>query len=176
MKKLIPFFAIGIALICQASFACEDEACLREKAQTKYNVTFPSYLTQKYCEGITMDFMRSTVRSLDKYRSENFNTKYKGPLKNTRNYLVQRKEWLQECDDYLSKTQNIRVFGNDKTTKQIFASIDKVSNEFADLIKGVSYSSDDEAKVIMDGKINTLFQLVDDHKTIMHLKGKYVVR
>ncbi len=175
MKKLLTLLTVVTGFICQPSTAC-DENCLREKAQAKYNVTFPSFLTQKYCDGIKMDFMRSTVRSLDKYRSENFNTKFKGPLKNTRNYLTQRKEWLQECDDYLSKTQNIRVFGNDKTTKQIFASIDRVNAEFSDLIKGVSYASDGEAKVVMDEKIDVLFQLVDDHKTLLHLKGKYVVR
>ena len=175
MKKTVSLLIVSFTLFCQAAFGC-DEQCLREKAQSTHNVTFPGYLTWKYCEGIAMDFMSSSMRSLDNYRSKHFNTKYKGPLKNTRSYLVQRKEWLKECDDYLSKTKNIRVFNDDKTTKQIFSSIDRVNSEFQALIKGASYSSDEEAKIVMDDKIDNLFKLVEDHKTIMHLKGKYVVR
>lgn len=175
MKNILIVFVISMTVVAQAAFGC-DEQCQREKAQAKYNVTFPSYLTWKYCEGIAVDFMTSAVRSLDSYRTNHFNTKYKGPLKNTRNFLVQRKDWLQECDDYLKKTKKSRVFNDTKTTQKIFASIDSVSGEFSALIKGSSYASSEEAQAVMNEKINTLFKQVEDHKTIMHLKGKYVVR
>jgi len=175
MKKLISLTLISIVLVCQTAFGC-DEKCLREKAQATHNITFPSYLTWKYCEGIAVDFMTSSMRSLDSYRSKHFGTKYKGPLKNTRSYLVQRKDWLKECDNYIQMTKNMRIFNDDKTTKQIFASIDRVNSEFLALIKGATYASDEEAKLVMDQKIDTLFKLVEDHKTILHLRGRYVVR
>lgn len=175
MKKLITLAVIGITLVCQQAYSC-DENCLRDKAQAEHDVKFPAYLTWKYCEGIAMDFMTSTVRSLDNYRSKHFNTKYKGPLKNTKNYLAQRKDWLIECDDYIKLTKESRIFNDDKTTQKIFASIDSVDNEFGALISGSTYGSDEEAKEVMDEKVDTLFKLVEDHKTIMHLKGRYVVR
>ncbi len=175
MKKLITIALIGFSLVCQQAYSC-DEDCLRDKAQATHNVTFPGYLTWKYCDGIAMDFMTSTMRSLDNYRSKHFNLKYKGPLKNTRNYLAQRKDWLLECDNYMKMTKESRIFNDDKTTEEIFASIDRVNSEFKALIDGASYASQDDAKDVMDGKIDSLFQLVEDHKTIMHLKGRYVVR
>lgn len=176
IMNIIASLTIAIAAcVSSAAFACEDEQCLREKAQEKHNVKFPSYLTFKYCEGIAMDFMTSSMRSLDNYRSNHLDSKYKGPLKNTKNYLVQREEWLKECDDYLRMTKNIRIFNDDKTTKQIFASIDKVQAEFDALISGVQYAGEDQFAVIND-HFDKMFQLVEDHKHLMHLKGRYVVR
>lgn len=175
MNKLITIAIVSITLFCQQAYSC-DEDCLRSKAEASNGVSFPGFLTWKYCDGIAMDFMTSAVRSLDSYRTKYFSTKYKGPLKNTKSYLAQRKDWLLECDNYMKLTKEARIFNDDKTTQRIFASIDRVDDEFNALIKGVSYSSDEEAKEIMDEKIDSLFQLVDDHKTIMHLKGRYVVR
>lgn len=175
MKNLLSALIVGFAFFSQGALSC-DEQCLRGKAEAANKVTFPAYLTFKYCENITTDFMSSTVRSLDSYRSKHFNTKFKGPLKNTRGYLQQRREWLKECDDYLTKTKDVRVFEDDKTTQQIFALIDSVDSEFTALINGASYGSEAEAKAVMDEKIDTLFKIVDDHKTIMHLKGRYVIR
>jgi len=175
MKKFLSLSLLVFLVLGNAAFSC-DESCLREKAEATHKAKFPSYLTWKYCEGIAMDFMSSAVRSLDNYRTKHFDTKFKGPLRNTRNYLVQRKEWLQECDDYLSKTKNTRVFTDTKTTKKIFNSIDSVNSEFAALIKGASYSNNADAKAVMDDKIDALFKHVDDHKTLLHLRGRYVVR
>lgn len=175
MKKLIALCLVTCSLFAQGAFAC-DEACMKEKAEAEHGVKFPGYLSAKYCEGIAMDFMTSSIRSLDNYRSNHFKTKYKGPLKNTKNYLAQRKLWLEECDDYLSKIDSGRIFNDEKTTKRIFASIDQVSKEFAALIDGATYATEQDARDAMNDKINRLFKVVDDHKTIMHLKGKYVVR
>lgn len=175
MKKLLAFFLLTFSIAGQNALAC-DEECLKEKAQADNNVTFPGYISWRYCEGIAMDFMTSAVRSLDSYRNDRFSTKYKGPLRNTKSYLAKRKEWLKECDQYLSMTGKGRIFNDEKTTQQIFASIDRVNNEFNALIEGASYSTENDAKEVMDEKIDTLFKLVDDHKTIMHLRGKYVIR
>ncbi len=175
IKFLAPLALVCMATIANADKAACDESCLRDKAQKEHNVTFPSFLTYKYCDSIAMDFMTSSMSSLDSYRTNNLDTKYKGPLKNTKSYLVKRKDWLLECDDYLSKTKNIRIFNDDKTTKKIFASIDKVISEFDALIDGVSYNGDDQFAVINDN-FDVLFQEVEDHKHLMHLKGRYVVR
>ena len=175
MKTILSFTLLGLIIVCQSAFSC-DEKCIKKKAEATHNIELPKYLSWKYCEGIALDFMTSTIRSLENYRSNHFNTKYKGPLRNTRNYLVQRREWLKECDSYMQMTKNIRIFSDDETTKQIFASIDRISGEFGALIQGATYASDNEAKQIMDQKINTLFKLVEDHKTMMHLKGRYVFR
>lgn len=125
-----------------------------------------------------MDFMTSAMRSLDNYRTNHIKTKYKGPMKNTRHFVVQRKEWLKECDVYMSATGKGRIFDNDKTTKKIFASMDKVTKEFDDLIAGVSYSTGagEDPNAVMKERLNTLMETVDNHKSLMHLKGKIVFR
>ncbi|VUD68929.1 hypothetical protein TDB9533_04289 [Thalassocella blandensis] len=173
-KKLTSLALLATAFFSSAVFAC-DEQCMREKAEAKHNVKFPGYLTFKYCDSIAMDFMTSTMRSLQNYRDNHLESKYKGPLKNTKAYLEQREDWLKECDDYLVKTKNIRIFNDDKTTKQIFATIDAVEEEFEALINGVTYSADNQFVVIND-RFDNLFKQVEDHKHLMHLKGRYVVR
>lgn len=177
MKKILTLSVIiAIATVFSSNaFSC-DETCLRDKAQTSANVKFPGYLTWKYCEGITIDFMTSAIRSLDSYHANNFSTKYKGPLKNMHNYLAQRTEWVKECDNYLTHTKKSRVFGDKKTTESIFSSIKAVDKEFTALIDGASYSTEEDAKKAMGAKIQVLAKQVDDHKTIMHMKGRYVLR
>jgi len=176
MKKITAFLSLVMfTMLSSSAFSC-DEKCLRDKAQASSKVTFPAYLTWKYCDGIAMDFMTSAMRSLNSYHTNNFNTKFKGPLKNTRNYLVQRTEWVKECDNYLKLTKNKRIFGDSKMTDSILASVKKVDEEFAALIEGASYSTENDAKEAMGSKIQALAKLVDDHKTIMHMKGRYVVR
>lgn len=175
MKKLAITFSLLLSVLSQTAIAC-DEECLRDKAQATHDVTFPKYLTWKYCEGIARDFITSSMRSLDNYRENHFDTKYKGPLKNTRSYLEARKDWLLECDNYMKLTKNVRVFNDDDTTEKIFASIDQLNNEFTALINGATYSNEDDAKAVMDENVDELLQIVDDHKTMMHLKGRYVFR
>lgn len=174
IKRMTSIALVAAAFLASGAYAC-DEQCMREEAQTKHNVKFPGYLTFKYCEGIAMDFMTSTMKSLQNYRDNHLESKYKGPLKNTKAYLAQREDWLKECDDYLVKTKNIRIFNDEKTTKQIFATIDSVEEELNALINGVTYSADNQYVVISD-RFDTLFKQVEDHKHLMHLKGRYVVR
>lgn len=177
MKKYAFIAILFTAMSSQLVFAC-DESCAREKAQITQKVEFPSYLTWKFCENTAADFMTSAVNSLKSYQSKHLSTTYKGPMKNIRNFVNQRKEWLLECDGYLQATDKGRIFTDDKTTKAIFASMDTVSNELNALISGVTYSNDDGSgdNAVINDKFNTLFTRIDNHKNLLHLRGKLVVR
>jgi hypothetical protein len=177
MKKLASIIAILASTLMSGAYGC-DEQCLKEQAETLNNKEFPSYLTWAYCDDIRMEFMTTTMRSLESYKEKNLNPKFKGGLRNTKNFIDQRKEWLQECDQYLSMTKKKRIFEDDKATDEIFGAMDSVTKELAGLIAGVRYDSavgDDSSTVTRD-KFDRLFKTVDDHKTLMHLKGKYVFR
>jgi len=177
MKKLATICTFLLVVVASAAYGC-DEQCLKEKAETKNNVTFPGYLTWKHCDDTRMDFMTSSMSSLDNYRSKHFNTRYKGGMRNIKNYIVQRKEWLKECDSYLYMTGKGRVFENTKTTRQVFRAMDAVIKELDDLLAGITYSSSagEESQAIIDERFDRLLKVVDDHKTLMHLKGRYVNR
>ncbi len=174
--KLISLVCIaGLLFGAHTAYGC-DEACQKEAAETKNSVKFPGYLTWRYCDDLKLDFIETDMKSLQSYSSKHFNTKYKGPIKNTIKFLSQRKEWLQECDRYLGMTRKDRIFHDTKTTKLVFNKMDSINTELKDIINGVTYSSSqgDETKVIVGEKFNALFRAIDDHKNLMHLKGKYV--
>lgn len=176
--KLI--YLVGIAsfiLATQTTHAC-DESCKREQAEQKLQTEFPSYLTWKYCDGLKRDFMTIDINSLEKYSSKHFDTKYKGPIKNIIQLVEQRKEWLSECDGYLSATREERVFYDDKTTEIVFAQMDRIKQELVDVLDGVRYSSStgDETKKIVGEQFEALFVSIDNHRNLMHLKGKYVYK
>ena len=176
--KTFASLIIGLtSLIVSSAYAC-DEECQKQQAEKANNVKFASYLSWEYCDDIRMEFMTSGMRSLEDYQTKHFNPKFKGGMRNTRNFLNQRKEWLQECDTYLSLTTKGRIFDDEKTTKQIFAKIDTLTKELGDLIAGVTYSSSfgQDSTEVVGEKFQDLFVTVDDHKTLMHMKGKYVFR
>lgn len=177
MKKLALMLTILTATLTVGVNAC-DEQCLKEQAQTANKMTFSSYLTWSYCDEVRMEFMTSSMRSLQNYKEKNLNPKYKGGMRNTKKFIEQRSEWLKECDQYLSMTKKTRIFADDKTTEDIFSGMKSVSNELAGLIDGVKYSVSigSDPGAVTKEKFETLFKLVDDHKTLMHLKGRYVFR
>ena len=175
MKILATIIFAVMVFISPSALSC-DEQCLRDKAQAKHNVKFPKYLTWEYCDSITMEFMTGAVRSLDNYRTNHLSTRFKGPLRNTKSFIEQRKIWLEECDEYLTVTKELRVFEDEKTTKAIFASMDSVTSELGALINGASYSSMEDENLVINEKFDDLFKRIDDHKTLMHLKGRYVFR
>ena len=92
--------------------------------------------------------------------------------------MNKQKSWLQECDAYLKATNKKRVFGDPKSTDAIYASIDLVTKELTALINGATYSDvlGKEPNYIMKEKFDFLFQVVDNYKTQVHLKGQYVYR
>ncbi len=177
MKRLASIITLLASVVLMSNAYGCDEQCMRDQAES-LGKTFPSYLTWAYCDDLRMEFMTSTMRSLEKYKDQNLTPKFKGPLKNTKTFIEQRKEWLGECDSYLSATKNKRIFEDDKSTEEIFDAMDAVTTELDELIAGVHYdaSSGEDPSAVTKDKFNSLFKTVDDHKTLMHLKGKYVFR
>ncbi len=177
MKRLASISIVLAFLGMSNAYGC-DEQCLKEQAETVKGEKFPSYLTWAYCDDLRMEFMTSTMRSLENYKEKNLNPKYKGPLRNTKSFIEQRKEWLQECDSYITATKKKRIFEDDKSTKEIFDAMDNVTQELGSLIAGVQYdaSAGEDPSAVTKDKFDRLFKTVDDHKTLMHLKGKYVFR
>lgn len=177
MKLTYIFVIAGLLLTAQAASAC-DESCKREQAQAKLETEFPGYLTWKYCDGLKHDFMTVDMNSLQSYSSKHFNTKYKGPIKNIIKLIDQREEWLKECDSYLSATREDRIFYDEKTTASVFSQMTNIRKELQAVLEGVRYSSfqGDETKEIVGEKFETLFVVIDNHKNLMHLKGKYVYK
>lgn len=177
MKILASIIAAVATILVSSAYGC-DEECRKEQAQQANNITFSGYLSWQYCDDIRMDFMTTSMRSLENYQTKHFNPKYKGGMRNTKNFLEQRKAWLQECDTYLRLTEKGRIFDDEKTTKQIFAKMDAVTKELDDLLSGITYTSSfgQDASAVVGDKFQDLFKTVDDHKTLMHMKGRYVFR
>jgi len=167
--------AIVLMSLALQSFGC-DEACKREEAQAKYSTKFPGFLTWNYCDRLAYDFMTTDIESLLSYGSKHFQVKFKGPIKNIVHMIEQREDWLAECDDYLTKTRGERIFYDDKTTRNIFGKMRSAKKELTGVIAGVTYSSGqgDETQVIVQEKFEALYDTVDTHKNLMHLKGKLV--
>ncbi len=173
MKK--SFAALVLLVLSIPTFAC-DEACLRDRASVTNNIEFPAYLSWKFCDDTKASFMDADIRSLENYRTKRLNIEHRNRMKNIRKFIEQRKEWLQECDQYLELTNHGRIFRDEATTEKIFASMDAVSGELGSILRGVTYSSEEgvDQNTIIAGKFDGLFQLVDDHKTVMMLKGQFV--
>lgn len=169
---------LGFTLLLVLAFpalAC-DEACQRDRASVTHKVEFPGYLSWKFCEDTRMAFVESDISSLEKYRKNRLDTKYKGSMRNIKNFIEQRKSWLAECDDYMNKTNRGRIFKDEATTQLLFSSMEAVSGELEKAIKGVTYVSngDQDENAIIASKFDQLFKLVDDHKAVMMLKGQFV--
>lgn len=162
-----------LALIAPASFAC-DETCLREKAMAEHQVTFPSYLDSKYCWTTSVDFLVNARKSLQKYHDERLNSAHRGGIRNIRNFLEQRREWLQECDNYLNLTKQGRVFRTKETTDQIFSAMNVLSAELQRMIT-LPRTPNEDGYALTEGsrqRFNQLFKLVDDHRVDLQLRGQ----
>jgi len=171
MKKFS--FVLFFMLFSPLAFAC-DETCLREKVMTEHQVKFPSYLDSKYCRTTSVDFLIGARRSLQQYFDERLNTAHRGGMKNIRHFLDQRKEWLQECDQYLNLTDQGRVFRTKETTEQIFASMDSLSTELERLMK-IRRTAEEDALGLTAGArqmFQVLFKQLDDHRTDLQLRGQ----
>jgi len=165
-----------LVFFCLPALACNEE-CKREAAMEKHDVRFPSYLTANYCTDTSVDFLLRARSSLEQYRDGRLETGHKGGMRNIRNFLQQRKQWLQECDEYLVMTGQGRIFRNEETTQQIFASIESVSEELQRLIQsgsGVHVSISQIGGVTQ--RFDHLFMVVDHHRTELQLRGQLVIR
>lgn len=174
MKKIL-----GLCVLLALAFpalGC-DEECQRERASAANNVEFPGYLTWKFCEDTKLSFMEGDIASLENYRSERLNVEHKRRMTNIRDFVVQRKEWLQECDRYLELTQHGRIFTDQATTDEVFAAMDAVTKELNAALKGVTYVSEDSGRgedVIIGSRFDNLFKLIDTHRTKMMLDSQFV--
>ena len=164
-------------LLSHSVFAC-DEQCLREQAETALNKKFPGYLNWQECDRVAYTFMTSVIDSLSDFKNTRINTKYKGPLKNIRAEINKQKSWLEECNVYLRATNKKYIFESKDTTQKIYSAIDAVSEELTAYINGVTYSTlpGEEKDQVLINKFNSLIKAVDDHKTLLHLKGRFVTR
>ncbi len=170
MKQL--FTCILLSLMASGALAC-DETCKRDRAMKEHNVSFPKYLTVKFCKTTSVDFLIRDVKSLQGYREKQLPGGHKGGMNNIRKLLEQRKEWLVECDDYLRLTKQGRVFENKKSTDSIFNSMDKVTGELNNLI----YNGDSNVIVtngidIAEQHFDHLFAEMEQHKLDLQLKGR----
>jgi hypothetical protein len=170
MKKLACLLLL--VFISPLSLAC-DETCAREKAMAEHQVKFPSYLDSKYCRTTTVDFLTTARRSLQQYLDERLDTAHRGGMRNIRNFIEQRREWLQECDQYLNLTNQGRIFRTKETTDQIFSSINSLSEELDRLIKIRRTAEEDPLELTTGArqKFQILFKNMDDHRTDLQLRG-----
>lgn len=160
-----------------STYAC-DENCRKKKASTENNIKFSGYLNRKYCSDLTKDFMTASLKSLQSYRANQLGTKHRGGMRNTSRYLKQRLDWLTECDRYLTLTNYGRVFKENQTTDDILTAIESVNKELDSLVAGVTYTNEtgDSSTLVAAEKFDHLFKLIDSHKTMLLLKGQFVVR
>lgn len=157
------------------SLACDD-LCKKEAAEKKYNVNFSGYLTLKYCDDLVGEFMSTDINNIQNYSSKHFNTKYKGPVKNMIKFLEQRKAWLMECEVYTSLTYERPLFIKKETNDKIFAQMNSIIDELKAVVAGSTYSSDtgDGTVEVVQGKFESLYKIVDIHKSRQNLLGRYV--
>jgi hypothetical protein len=173
MKTIISIIILLVVAI--PSYAC-DEECRKQAAEKKYNVEFAGYLSRKYCSDIATEFMTSTMKSLQNYRFNHLGSKHRGGMNNTNKFIMQRSEWLEECDNYLKLTDYGRVFKDKATTQKIMSAMSAVKEELDALIQGATYSNTEDSTIVAGEKFDRLFKLVDHHKTLLLLKGQFVTR
>jgi len=174
--KATTIFLVSM-LLAFSAHAC-DEACAKEKAERANNIKFASYLNWGFCEDTRMDFMTNSMQSLQKYSGEHFNTRYKGGMRNIKKYVETRIDWLKECNDYMSLTGKGPLFDDERTTQAIFASMHSIVKELNQLISQVGYDGENgvDSSTVIRERFSDLFVRVDNHKSLMHLKGRYVTR
>ncbi|ARU26011.1 hypothetical protein CBR65_00370 [Cellvibrio sp. PSBB006] len=170
MKKTL--LLLHLVLIVPFAFAC-DETCMRDKVMAEHDIKFPAYLDSKYCKTTSVDFLVNSRKSLQKYREERLGSGHRGGIKNIRNFIEQRKEWLQECDKYLEMTKQGRVFRTDETTEEIFTSMDSLSKELYSLIYRPKNAAEDTHQLteLAGQKFELMFRLMDAHRTDLQLRG-----
>lgn len=170
MKKLI--LSIALLIFSQSGFAC-DEACKRAKAEAKANVKFASYLNAKYCNQTSIDFLLQGKKSLQNYREKQLPTAHRGGAKNIRSFVLQRKDWLQECDKYLQLTEQGRVFRDKETTEKILAAMTATAGELEKIMKRPKNDAEVLELVVAPAgqKFDELFGLVEAHYLELQRRG-----
>lgn len=166
-------FVLLLTSLAPAAFAC-DETCMRDKAMAENNVNFPSYLESKYCKTTSVDFLVGARKSLQKYFDNRLDSAHRGGIRNIRNFIEQRKEWLLECDNYLTLTGQGRIFRTKETTDEIFGVMAVLSNELERLVRLPRIPNEDGFELTAGARqsFQQLFVLVDAHRTDLQLRGQ----
>ncbi len=138
-------------------------------AATTANAEYPSYLNKSYCNDLKKEFMVRVIPSLKNYSEERFSRDKRASLRNTKKYLDKNLDWLQECSEYMSKTQGDWLFKDKKTTKMIFASVKDVSREMGFALDGVLFFDDVDP---VTREFDALFEVTDNQTTMMQLNGE----
>jgi len=173
MKKILLSLVL---FVCMPALAC-DENCKRDAAMEEHGVKFAGYLNSGYCQDTSVDFLLRARASLQSYKDDNLPTGHKGGMRNIRNFLQQRKQWLLECDEYLQLTGQGRVFRDEATTQRIVDAMDAVSSKLEKLMntgREVRLPSDQVAGA--DQRLDLLFNAIDTHRTDLQLRGQLVIR
>lgn len=170
MKKLL--LAIALFSISQFSFSC-DETCKRTKAEAANNIKFASYLNSKYCTSTGVDFLIQGRKSLQSYKDKQLPTAHRGGAKNIRNFILQRKDWLQECDNYLQLTEQGRVFRDKDSTDKIIAAMSGTADELEKIMKRPQAAVESLELVTAPAatKFDDLFKLVDAQYLELQRRG-----
>ncbi|WP_062064852.1 hypothetical protein [Cellvibrio sp. OA-2007] len=170
MKKIL--LIIALLSLSQFGFSC-DETCKRTKAETANNVKFASYLNAKYCKSTGLDFLMQGRRSLQSYRDKQLPTAHRGGAKNIRNFILQRKDWLQECDNYLDLTEQGRIFRDKETTDKIMAAMTGTAEELHKIMRRPKSDIESLEMVIAPAatKFDELFKLIDAHYLELQRRG-----
>ena len=170
MKQLLIFLTL---VVCSPLVLACDEACKKAKAETDNNIKFASYLNAKYCETTTKGFMLQEVKSLQGYRDKQLATAHRGGAKNIRDFVVQRREWLAECDKYLSLTDQGRVFRDKETTDKILTTMNNVAAELKKIMSRPKNPTENVLLIVEPAaaQFDLLFQQLEEHKLMMQRKG-----
>lgn len=170
MKKIL--LIIAMISLSQFSVAC-DEACKRAKAESANNVKFASYLNAKYCQSTGIDFLLQGRKSLQAYRDKQLPTAHRGGAKNIRNFILQRKDWLQECDNYLQLTEQGRIFRDKENTDKIITAMNTTAAELEKIMKRprVEVESLEMVAAPAAQKFDELFKLVDGYYLELQRRG-----
>lgn len=170
MKKIL--LTITLLALTQFSLAC-DEACKKAKAESANNLKFATYLTAKYCQQTSNDFLIQGKKSLQTYREKQLPTAHRGGAKNIRNFVLQRKDWLLECDKYLQLTEQGRVFRDKESTDKILGAMTATADELEKIMKRPKNDAEvlDLVTAPAGQKFDELFKLVDGHYLELQRRG-----
>ncbi|WP_157960345.1 hypothetical protein [Marinimicrobium alkaliphilum] len=171
MKKTLSL--VLLTLWASYSMAC-DEDCKRERAMEEHGVRFGSHLTVQACRDTAVDFLMTARRNMENYRAERLEGGHPAGMRNIRNFIEQRKSWLDECDEYLRLTEQGRVFRTEGMTERLFGDINAVSEELMNLYNNRHNPSREIAEVAQ--RFDTLFQAMDEHVVDLQLRGQMVIR
>jgi hypothetical protein len=170
MNKLL--LAVALLALAQVGFAC-DEACKRANVESAKSIKFASYLNLKYCQSTANDFLLNARRSLQIYRDKQLSTAHRGGAKNIRNFILQRHDWLRECDNYMEQLDMGNVFRQKDTTENIFKAMNNTAEELYKIMMRKKNTTEDLDMVAAPAglRFDEMFQLIDEHFIELQKRG-----